>query len=77
MGFLDGLRQIAAQARPLPAEHPLVRQRVVTCQNCPYSFLPDFGYFVGEGSRRCKACGCFVHAKAKVPAFRCPLGRWP
>ena len=48
------------QPRKLSAE-----ERLKICETCVY--------FTG---RRCRLCGCFMKAKARIPTEVCPIGRW-
>ena len=42
-------------------------ERLSICRRC------DF-YWAEVGT--CKACGCFMQAKARGPSFSCPKGYW-
>lgn len=51
--------------------------RVEVCSSCPE--LIRFNNKKPEAVAsldRCRACGCFVAAKAAIPIARCPRGRW-
>jgi hypothetical protein len=47
------------------AEQSEYEQRQAICANC--EFLD---------SDRCKKCGCFVAAKARLKTESCPIGKW-
>ena len=44
------------------------KARTRICRHCEHYDKP---------SGRCKLCGCFVEAKAKVKHAKCPDNRWP
>lgn len=41
-------------------------ERLRTCASCPH-----------HTGLRCRLCGCFTGAKARLPYERCPIGKWP
>lgn len=43
------------------------KERMMTCRGCDK---------YDEFENRCKECGCFLPAKAKVILDSCPLGKW-
>ena len=45
----------------------MAARRMKICRECP-DWDAKF--------RRCKACGCFLQAKVRVPQSRCPRGKW-
>ena len=45
----------------------MAAQRLAICHNCSHW---DARF------RRCKACGCFTSAKARLPHAKCPKGFW-
>jgi hypothetical protein len=45
----------------------VVDKRWQTCLNCEF-FVKD--------SQRCTKCGCFMVAKTKLEAAKCPIGKW-
>jgi len=42
-------------------------QRLEICKACPELI---------QMTTQCKKCGCFMSAKAKLEAAKCPLGKW-
>lgn len=44
-----------------------LRRRLAICRENP-CFDKTFG--------RCKACGCFMRLKGRIPSARCPRGYW-
>lgn len=44
------------------------RARLDVCISCPY---------FEKASGRCRICGCFMKAKAKVALAECPAKKWP
>ena len=65
------LAKTAAQAfSNRPVSHEVYQKRLETCRMCP-AFDPD--------QERCKKCGCFMVAKARLggdPDELCPLKKW-
>lgn len=55
----------AARGQPLLAAETVVQARQAVCAACEH-------LVVG----RCRKCGCFLTAKARLAGERCPLGRW-
>jgi hypothetical protein len=59
-----------------------LQARLATCDACPsLRQAPERRVYQGltllTGDRRvCSACGCGLTTKAKLPAERCPLGKW-
>ena len=45
----------------------VTEQRLAICKECPYLL---------QLSTQCKKCGCFMNAKAKLEAAKCPIGKW-
>jgi hypothetical protein len=45
----------------------LAKQRFDTCLSCPELI---------NITKQCKKCGCFMSAKTKLEAAKCPLGKW-
>jgi tetratricopeptide (TPR) repeat protein len=45
---------------------PIYQQRLQVCASCEY-----------HTGIRCRLCGCFTAAKAKLPHEDCPVGKWP
>jgi hypothetical protein len=43
------------------------KERLAICEHCPHLFRPTY---------TCKRCGCFMQAKARIQATRCPEGLW-
>lgn len=60
---------------PLDALNPMTKkvsnevtdQRLAICKECPYLL---------QLSTQCKKCGCFMNAKARLEAAKCPIGKW-
>jgi len=48
-------------------EEDLAEHRMSICRACPEFF---------KASGQCKKCGCFMTAKTKFEAAKCPLGKW-
>ncbi|HMF13018.1 MAG TPA: hypothetical protein VKE94_11955 [Gemmataceae bacterium] len=42
-----------------------LQRRLRTCAACPH-----------HTGLRCKLCGCFTHAKARLAHEECPIGKW-
>lgn len=42
--------------------------RLQVCHGCEYW---------DRTFKRCKKCGCFTSAKARIPSARCPINKWP
>lgn len=49
------------------AEESTVQARLETCSKCAL-FQPN--------DSRCLQCGCYMTAKVKLQAAKCPLGKW-
>ncbi len=49
------------------ASDELATSRMSICQGCPEFF---------KASGQCKKCGCFMKAKTKFEAAKCPIGKW-
>lgn len=45
----------------------IAQQRMDICRSCPELFTL---------TEQCKKCGCFMTAKTKLEAAKCPLGKW-
>jgi len=45
----------------------LAKKRFDTCLSCPELI---------NITKQCKKCGCFMAAKTKLEAAKCPLGKW-
>lgn len=43
----------------------LVEKRLKICGTCKHWV-----------ASRCKVCGCFMEAKARFKALKCPIGKW-
>ena len=60
---------------PLDILNPMTRkisdeissQRLEICKTCPILI---------ELTMQCKKCGCFMNARAKYEAAKCPIGKW-
>lgn len=50
-----------------PASKELSDKRYEICKSCPEFFNP---------TKQCKKCGCFMTAKTKYEAAKCPIGKW-
>ena len=48
-------------------EPEIVNKRLDICKICPNLI---------ELTMQCKKCGCFMNAKAKYEAAKCPIGKW-
>jgi hypothetical protein len=48
-------------------EESMAEQRMSICRACPEFF---------KMSGQCKKCGCFMAAKTKFEASKCPIGQW-
>jgi len=47
----------------------ILKARLLQCKNCDSRS--------GDGRlMRCKECGCFLEAKARLVGQTCPLGKW-
>lgn len=62
----------AVQGQPLLVSKEMEAKRIGECRVCPH-FCPS----VNDNLSTCGACGCFVHAKAKLATENCPKRRWP
>lgn len=49
------------------ADDSLSEQRLAICKECPF--------YISLTSQ-CKKCGCFMKAKTKITAAKCPIGKW-
>ena len=47
------------------AESPMSERRLAICKGCD-QWHKD----------RCRQCGCFTGLKVRLPAERCPMGKW-
>ena len=67
--MLRNLALSAAQAAsdPRPAPRTLKEKRLEICNLCEW--------FDGQ-QLRCKACGCYLVAKAAITGSKCPKGKW-
>ena len=62
-------------ANPLDLLNPTIgrvskeveNQRMAICQACP---------LLHPITKTCAECGCFMHAKTKLPNAFCPKGKW-
>lgn len=52
---------------PTLASEEISNSRLEICNTCEF--------FIKE-SARCSKCGCFMNAKIKLQAVRCPIGKW-
>ncbi|HYN46990.1 MAG TPA: hypothetical protein VES64_09895 [Allosphingosinicella sp.] len=74
-------RWAAGGFETLPAE--AVDARLDVCRTCPMLGPPPETMVYGLKLSTeidmsvCRACGCVVRRKAKLPHERCPQGRWP
>lgn len=50
-----------------PATDEEAERRYNICQSCEHFY---------DLTKQCKQCGCFMFAKTKLNAAKCPLGRW-
>lgn len=61
-------------------EDELYEQRIAACLGCdqlsaaPDTMLHKVAGLLATDKRSCRACGCFVSAKARLPRENCPLG---
>jgi len=53
--------------RTKPATEEVVSQRWDICKGCP---------FLIKSTSQCKKCGCFMVAKVRMGAAKCPIGNW-
>jgi len=56
------------------AEPAKISRRRTVCRGCEHSEKRLVAGVVQV--RRCAACGCFIGAKTKLAAERCPDGKW-
>lgn len=49
------------------ASPELAEQRMSICLSCPELI---------KLTHQCKKCGCFMGAKTKLEAAKCPIGKW-
>jgi len=59
---LDALNPHTKMVDEEVAEH-----RLSICKGCPELL---------QLTKQCKKCGCFMTAKTKYEAAKCPLGKW-
>lgn len=45
----------------------LAKSRIEICKQCPDLI---------SLTTQCKRCGCFMSAKTKLEAAKCPIGKW-
>jgi hypothetical protein len=45
----------------------MASKRLAICAKCDYW---------DRSMKRCKKCGCFTSAKARIPQAKCPAGYW-
>lgn len=45
----------------------VANSRLDICNSCPQLI---------QLTKQCKKCGCFMTAKTKIEAARCPIGNW-
>ena len=57
----------AVQNGQIMASQDVAASRLATCFNCEF-FTKD--------KQRCLKCGCFMLAKVKLEAAKCPIGKW-
>jgi len=55
---------VASGLKTLPSH--IQQKRLRICATCEY-----------HTGLRCKVCGCFTNAKARLAHERCPIGKWP
>ena len=48
-------------------ETPQEQKRLKICGGCP---------LLNKKTKRCKECGCYMPAKVKAPAAKCPKNKW-
>jgi hypothetical protein len=53
--------------KTIQAEEHIVNDRYNICLSCPELI---------KLTNQCKKCGCFMIAKTKLEAAKCPLGKW-
>ena len=53
------------QGQPILASEETVKARMNICKSC--------GLYKDN---KCTKCGCFMEAKAKFTALKCPIDRW-
>jgi predicted Zn-ribbon and HTH transcriptional regulator len=63
MGLLKGSVNAATKGL-LDRESSLKRYNA--CLDCPFL----------KKNSQCKKCGCFMKAKVRIKASRCPIGKW-
>ena len=61
------LSAMEAAQDPRPAPRTLKEKRLEICNLCEW--------FDGK-QLRCKACGCYLIAKAAITGSKCPKGKW-
>lgn len=49
------------------ATNEVAAERLEICKQCP-KFI--------KATTQCTECGCFMFAKTKLKAAKCPLGKW-
>ena len=45
----------------------IANSRLDICNSCPHLI---------QLTKQCKKCGCFMAAKTKYEAAKCPIGKW-
>ena len=61
------LSAMEAAQDPRPTPKTMKDKRLDVCKDCEY--------FDGR-QLRCKACGCYLIAKAAIRGSKCPKGKW-
>jgi len=51
----------------IKASNELAEQRFDICKTCPELI---------QLTKQCKKCGCFMTAKTRLQAAKCPIGKW-
>lgn len=64
--FIDALKEIAS-GRPEFVTKEDFLARLDECSKCTE---------LSKLTKQCKACGCFIHAKARFKHSGCPLNKW-
>ena len=49
------------------ADALIAELRISTCKSCE---------FFNAENTRCGKCGCYMNAKTKLQAAKCPVGKW-
>lgn len=63
---LDSAKNIAKN-QPIFCDALTVTYRISLCKSCEF--------FSAENTR-CGKCGCYMNAKTKLQAAKCPVGKW-